>query len=196
MALKLSELRPVPADAGEISDRALLAACATGDRAAHAMLFDRHCDLVFAFLARMLGSASPDVDDLVQVTFLEAFRRADRFRGAAKVETWLVGIAVNMTRRHLRAEQRRGRLRDAVRSLIPIRPAQPEQLVLLEEVGALVRALPFKLRAVVVLCDVEGMKGAEAAALLGIPEGTLWKRLHTGRKALRHQLVDKQEGGQ
>jgi RNA polymerase sigma-70 factor (ECF subfamily) len=91
----------------EMTDEALLAACATGDGAALGALFDRHSEALYRFASRFAGISEADLDDLVSVTFLEACRSAKGFRGGSSVRTWLFGIAVNVARHHVRGDARR-----------------------------------------------------------------------------------------
>src|SRR5262245_36285719 len=90
----------------QLSDEALVAACATGDAVALEALFDRYCEAVYCFLDRMSGTDERDLEDLVQLVFLEVQRAAASFRGGSKVKTWLFGIAVNVARNHVRSEVR------------------------------------------------------------------------------------------
>ena len=55
----------------------------------------------------------------------------------------------------------------------------------LERLRAGIEELPYDFRVVFLLCDLEGLKGTEAARALGIPEGTVWRRLHEARTRLR-----------
>jgi len=174
----------------EVTDEGLIAACATADRAARAALFTRHVDGVHRFVARMTAADADAVDDLVQSTFLEAFRCAARFRGGSQVRTWLFGIATNLVRTYARGEIRRKAAMAAAAEL----PAHgsgaetAERRVLVERLAVAVAALPHDLREVFVLIDVEEWKGAEAAVALGVPEGTAWRRLHDARARLREAL--------
>lgn len=178
-------------DAGDLSDAALVAACATGDRAAHGLLFERHVEAVHRFVDRMRRSDADEVDDLVQATFVEAFRASPRFRGGS-VRAWLYGIAANMTRGYARREIRRKRALESAAELEAPAPAlDPVRRDVLARLPAMLAALPHDLRAVFVLIDLEEQRGADAASALGIPEGTLWRRLHRARRALRAAL----EGG-
>jgi len=184
--------RPDPSP-GELSDDALVAGCAAGDPAALASLFDRHHQGVHRFLARLSGVDDHVVDDLMQEVFLQAFASARRFRGGAPVRTWLFGIAVNLARRHVRTDVRR-KARGAVflaqlapSPLTPAAKAERNQLL-----GLLHRALQelsHDLRAAFVLCDVEGVRGVDAARALGLREGTLYRRLHEARMALRRAVL-------
>lgn len=173
----------------EVSDEGLVAACATADRAARAALFGRHVDGVRRFVARMTAADADAVDDLVQSTFLEAFRCAARFRGGSQVRTWLFGIAANLVRTYARGEIRR-KAAMAAAAAVPAVPAAPagERRVLVERLAAAVAELPHDLREVFVLVDVEEWKGVEVAAALGVPEGTVWRRLHDARGRLRQAL--------
>ncbi len=175
----------------EMSDEALVAACGKGDAAALGALFDRHHAAVYRFVSRMSGVGARDLDDLVQNTFLSAQRAAVRFRGDSSARTWLFGIAANQVRHHVRGEARRRRgieaWSDVRKADTPDRDAPARELERREQIGRLataVQALPHDLRAAFVMCEVEGVSGAEAARALGVPKGTLWRRLHEVRKAL------------
>lgn len=182
---QLLQLRPEPR-VDDLTDSGLVAACATGDRAARALLFERYVDAVYRFVARMRASDADAVDDLVQATFMAAFQSADKFRGG-QLRSWLFGIAVNIVRTYARSEMRRKRAINAMgdEPLDEIAgPANPD----LAKLPAAIAALPHDLRAALVLVDLEGERGKDAATTLGIPEGTLWRRVFTARKALRETL--------
>ncbi|HEY4238251.1 MAG TPA: RNA polymerase sigma factor [Kofleriaceae bacterium] len=188
--MKRGQLVPLrAASAEQLSDEGLVAACATGDRAACGLLFERYVDAVYRFAARMRGSDASAVDDLVQATFVAAFAAAGRYRGAS-VRSWLFGIAANQVRMFVRSEIRRKRalanVADRLSVVPPVR--DPARDLEAARVPAAVAALPIELREVLVLVDLEGEKGWEAAAALGIPEGTLWRRLFDARQALRASL--------
>lgn len=180
----LLQLRP-EARADELTDAGLVAACATGDRAARALLFERHVDAIHRFVARMRGSDADVVDDLVQATFLRAFHAARRFHGTT-ARAWLHGIAANVVKEHARTEIRRKRSLALVAEMLP-RTVQPRD-PLLARLPDAIAALPHALRAAFVLVDLEGERGLDAACALGIPEGTLWRRVHEARTTLRELL--------
>ena len=174
----------------DISDEALLAACGVDDAAALGVLFDRHHEAVYRLVSRLL-SAEPDaIDDLVQTTFLEAWRAAPSFRGRGSVRSWLYGIAANAVRHHVRGAVRR---RGAIAALPEPPPTRrPDDVALRAQlVGRLAAAmetLPHDLRTAFVLCDLEEVSGVDAARALGVRAGTLWRRLHEARRALRAAL--------
>ncbi|HUQ04826.1 MAG TPA: RNA polymerase sigma factor [Kofleriaceae bacterium] len=175
----------------EMSDEALLAACATGDGAALGALFDRHHDGVRRFLGRLSGTDDRDLDDLVQATFEILPRAARRFDGRAPVRTWLFGTAANVARHHVRSEIRRKRVVAAAAEL-PRRDGDTTADVVAREravrLADAIAALPVKLRETFVLVYLEGVSGKEAAAILDCREGAIWKRLHEARARLRDAL--------
>jgi RNA polymerase sigma-70 factor (ECF subfamily) len=183
--IDLVELRPeLPID--DMTDDGLVAACATGDRAARARLFERYVDNIHGFITRMSGSDREEIEDLVQITFLAAFQSADRYRGG-NLRAWLYGIAANQVRSYVRREIRRKRALGAVADFAPS-ASEVGSPSLVAHLPAAVAALPHDLRAALVLIDLEGERGRDAALALGVPEGTLWRRVHLARKAVRIAL--------
>jgi RNA polymerase sigma-70 factor (ECF subfamily) len=181
---QLLQLRP-EARTDEMSDAGLVAACAAADRTARALLFERHVDAIHRFVGRMRGSDVDAIDDLVQVTFVRAFQAAARFRGAS-ARSWLYGIAANVVREHARKEIRRKRALRVVADELP--RATPGHDLMLAKLPSAIAALPHEQRVAFVLIDMEGEKGCDAAVALGIPEGTLWRRVFNARTALRKAL--------
>ncbi|MBL0213043.1 MAG: sigma-70 family RNA polymerase sigma factor [Myxococcales bacterium] len=183
---QLIRLHP-EARVADLTDEGLVAACATNDRAARALLFERYVDAVHRFVRRMRGSDQDSVDDLVQATFLAAFQSAAKFRGG-HVRGWLFGIASNQVRGYARTEIRRKRALEIVAEQGPAPARGMSDPMLTARLPGAIEALPHDLRAALVLVDLEGERGQEAAAALGIPVGTLWRRVFEARQALRAQL--------
>jgi RNA polymerase sigma-70 factor (ECF subfamily) len=186
---KLVPLRKPSGAVAAMSDEALLAACGTGDLAALHALYDRFHLPLYRFLARLPTTDELALDDLVQATFLEVRRAAQKFRGTSSVKTWILGVAANVARHHLRGERRRranqGRYAERLVA-IPARPdEEAERRELLARIAQALAALPHDQQVAFALCDLEGVPGVEAARALGVPEGTLWRRLHVARKAVR-----------
>ena len=175
-----------------MSDEALVAACATGESAALGALYDRHADGVRRFLARLSGTDDRDLDDLVQATFEKVVQAARNFDRRSAVRTWLIGIANNTARHHVRTEVRRRRLVEAATDLPRVESGDAAGEVLDHERAARLRdaiaSLPPKLREAFVLVYLEGLPGAEVAQIVGAREGTIWKRLHEARAQLRELL--------
>lgn len=174
------------------ADRELVRACASGDATALAALFDRLHRDVFRFAARLVGAADPDLDDLVQTTFVTAWGAAAGYRGEAEVRTWLFGICANVCRRHQRWHFRRRRAFVALAEADALEVMAGEEALdrqkTLERVAVAMANLPHAWREAFVLCDVEGISGVDAATSLGIPAGTLGRRLFEARRRLRRDL--------
>ncbi len=177
------------------SDEALVAGCARGEAAALAGLFDRYHRDVFRFLSRIAGSQGGDVDDLLQNTFLALPHASKSFVGSACVKTWIFGVAANVARRNVRGELRRRLSRLRYAQLPKAEPPLADQAAIrrqqLQQLERALAGLPHDLRTAFVLCDVEGMAGVEAARILAIPDGTLFRRLHDARKRLRTMLHER-----
>lgn len=194
MSAKLVPIRRRSGQSAEMSDEALVAACAERDPSALAALFDRYHEAVHRFLGRLAGSGVDEdvVDDLAQDTFVQAFESAGRFRRGSLVRTWLLGIASNLARQHVRSDVRR-KARAAVYlerlpldGVIPSDALHRQQLV--EAIARAVDELPHDQREAWLICDVEEVRGVDAARVLGVRQGTLYRRLHEARKALRERL--------
>jgi RNA polymerase sigma-70 factor (ECF subfamily) len=177
-----------------LGDEALVAACAVGDAGALGALFDRHHEALCRFLARLSRDPS-EIDDLVQQTFVEVWRSAARFRAGSAVRTWMFGIAANLVRHRARSEGRRKAALADLACAAPVPSRGPDDVAIRRELVARMQAaladLPVELREVFVLCEIEEVPGVEAARVLGLRAGTVWRRLHDARKALRAAL----EGG-
>lgn len=178
-------------DTREMSDAALFAAIAAGDLGPLGVLFDRHHEAVRQLLLRTSPS-SADVDDLVQETFLTAARAAASFDGRESAKPFLLGVAVQMLRRRRRTF---GRLRNMLESFgkaPSIAPRNPEESTSQAEEDARLHAAMARLsedkRLVLVMVEWNGMSGVEAAKILGIPVGTVWRRLHEARAEIRRML--------
>jgi RNA polymerase sigma-70 factor (ECF subfamily) len=184
----LVPLRRVDGLPAEMSDEALLAACALGDRAALGALYDRLSPHVWRFLSRMAGNQLEELEDLVQATFIAVHASAVSFKGTSLVRTWVFAIAANVTRRHVRDEVRRRSALERLSKLPALPSARPdeslEQHQLMLRMREALSGLPHDLRVALVMCDLEDIPGREAAAVLQIPEGTLYRRVHEARRAL------------
>ena len=187
-------LRPVRSVVDEMTDEAIVAACASGDTAALGLLFDRFHKDVVRFLSRLLGSDHRELDDLAQATFLEVWRAAGRFARKSTVKSWILAIAHNLARHHLRSESRR----KTALSLLEHRPqktarSQEDEVgdhLLLERLARALKTLDPLRRTAFVMCDLEEISGVDAANALGVRPGTLWRRLHEARKQLKRALEE------
>lgn len=173
-----------------VSDETLVSACGEGNNGALEELFRRHGEQVHRVVARLRYVDSREIDDIVQSTFIEVQRSAKRFGGRASVSTWILGIAMNIIRHHVRGESRR---RSAISTIAIVSPQaydrRPDDQAAQKQAMARLQSgfetLPSDLRIVFTLCDLEGLRGTEVARALAIPEGTVWRRLHEARLVLR-----------
>ncbi len=147
-------------------------------------------------VARALTGNASDAEDLVQESLLRAYRAVDRFDGAHP-RAWLLTILRN-TNMNLHRRRRPDTIADwdALRGSRPAfgsteqRSAEDEVLdgVLRSDLDDAVAALDPRLRATLVLVDVQGLRYAEAAATLGVPIGTVMSRLSRARERIRRRL--------
>jgi len=179
------------------NDLALVVAVQAGDADAFGVLVTRHTPALLRLVARALGDAD-DAEDVVQETFLQAYRALHTFRGEASLGTWLGRIALRRCQDRWAKERRRDRIAEARRvdllwenadyTVDPVAVAEAaERRGVLE--GALAR-LPAPLRLAVLLHDAEGLPIAEVAALTAAPLGTAKSRVRRGRAMLVTVLAE------
>ena len=160
------------------TDAATVALARGGDTDAFRMLVERHSRAVYRVAHRMTGNAS-DAEDVVQETFLKAYRQLGRFESRANFSTWLHRIAVNCSIDLIRARPHREAGHDAadlddLGAAEPGQPAQPspERLMLStevqEKVGAAMSALSPRERAAFVLRHFEGHSIEDISRSLGM----------------------------
>jgi len=192
---KLIPLRRVDGSVDQLSDRALMSAVAEGDRAALGALYDRFYPDVGRFIARLTQGSSLDPADLVQNTFLEAYRSAPRFRGTSAVKTWLFGIASNLTRDAFRRLGRHAKALEVLESIPGKRAATepPEALERerrRERLAGAIAKLPPALKEAYATCIQEEVPIKEASKILRVREASLYRRLHDAREALKKALSE------
>ncbi|MFI8513229.1 RNA polymerase sigma factor [Streptomyces sp. NPDC085460] len=168
----------------------------SGDRAAFAEIFDEHARVVYAHAVRTTGDWAV-AEDVMSLTFLEAWRLRDKLADVVSVRGWLLGIATNVMRNTARAARRH---REAMRRLPPPEP-QPDfsgEVVgrladgrRLAAVSRALRRLKRTEREVFTLVAWSGLGYAAAAEALGIPVGTVRSRLSRARGKLR-RLVEEE----
>ncbi len=172
---------------------ALVAAARAGDRAAFDELVRMTYLETYTLAVRLTGDEE-DARDVVQETYLRAFRGVKRFRGDAQFSTWLYRITANCAATQLgrRARHRHDELSEEVGVADLRLAANPEPSV---ELGATrdrlreaLGALPPRLRSVVVLRDIYDLPHDAIAAELGISETAAKVRLHRARRKLREEL--------
>lgn len=174
-----------------MNDTVLVQRIGRGDRRAMKAFYDRHQAGLHAFVRIRIGDAF-EASDVLQETFLEVWRNADRFRGASAPRTWLYGIARNKAVDRIR---RAGRttLREAPDETIP--DEAPSALSVIEAAAdaAQVRDCIAKLtpaqQSAVRLTFYDDLSYPEAAEVEGVPVGTIKTRIHHAKKLLMHCLT-------
>ncbi len=172
------------------ADEALATAWRGGDVAAAGEAFVLHSELVRRFSARITGWRDHDLEDLVQQVFVEAHRGIRGFRGESRLSSWLCGIAVRVAARQRRRRRRQAEAFASLAELAPSTssPHAAEAQQALARLATALGELDEPLRVAFVMCAVERIPGREAAAVLGVREGTLAKRVHEARTRLRRAI--------
>ena len=165
-------------------------------------LFERHLDALYRSALRLTRKPE-DAEDLVQETYLRAYRYRNRFRPGTNEKAWLFTIMTNVFRNKLR---KRPAPEDSIdqpgtdfdiydqmrRDGMPVHLMSPEEIIVDRGFGVEVKRaleeLPVPMRMVVVLVDVEDFSYKEVASILDIKIGTVMSRLHRGRQALQKKL--------
>jgi RNA polymerase sigma-70 factor (ECF subfamily) len=173
----------------EPSDRELVGRARAGDQGAFGTLVRRHQQRIFGLGARLLGNGS-DADDLVQETFLRAWRALDRFDENRPLAPWLVRIATNRALQVLETRSRRPaeELTETLRWEGPSPDEEVDQARRRVEVMKALNALPDDQRTILVLRAYEGLSYREIADTLEVPIGTVMSRLARAREAMRRRV--------
>jgi len=176
-------------------ERELVSRAQQGDRAAFAALVRAHQDEVFTLARRLVGDPHM-ASDVAQESLIRAWRALPRFRGDAKLSTWLYRITVNTAWTH-KQRARRYRvapLEDYLDVAAPLGSGHPEVAAETLELRGRLRAaldrLPAAQRKVVVMKDVYGWSHAEIAESMGISVTAAKVRLHRARARLARDLEE------
>jgi len=180
-----------------------IAGCRTGDAESIATLFRTYGGMVTGIIARLIGP-TPDLEDLVQTTFVEALANIGRFRGEAKLSTWLCKIAVHVAHHHLRAGK--------VRRHLPLelvgtdRAPLPSALVvsgtadhaldsrhLAAKLHAACDRIAPKKRIALLLFVLEEKSVEEIAALMRATQTATRSRMYFARRELRKLILKDRE---
>jgi RNA polymerase sigma-70 factor (ECF subfamily) len=175
------------------------------DRAGFKVEAPQYAQQLFATAVRMTRNRA-DAEDLVQETYLKAWRAYDRFEEGTNLRAWLFRIMTNSYINRYNAAQRRPTETDlddveefflyrrlgAVDQSRMSASAEDQMMELFtdEEVRNAIEELPETFRLPLILSDVDGFAYKEIAEMLDIPIGTVMSRLHRGRKWMQKRLYD------
>lgn len=186
---------------GELSDAEILAEVAAGDIDAYGKIVGRYRGRLYNFVFRFV-SDKETAEDIVQETFLRAFRKRKEYRAIANFSTWLFTIAGNLAKSELR-RRKRWRLfslhRDEESDTgieLPDETFRPDKVaessLADDQIQDAIASLPENYRQVILLRDVEGMAYQEIAEIVDCPVGTVKSRVNRARLKLQQKL--KNEG--
>jgi RNA polymerase sigma-70 factor (ECF subfamily) len=166
----------------------VLGAASRGDHAAFRQIVEHYDEGLRALAYRLLGDRDR-MDDVLQEAYVRAFRALPRFRGDAKLGTWLYRIVYNACLDELKSSARRRELplAEAGEPLDP-RGGVAEEVAERSRLADALAALTPEERAAVLLVDAQGFGYRSAAEVLRVPEGTVASRLNRARAVLRRAL--------
>jgi RNA polymerase sigma-70 factor (ECF subfamily) len=176
----------------EDSSNSLVDRLKQGDATALTFLYREHHEAVRAFARRLLGDPTI-AEDLVHDVFLAAPDAFRLYRRDAELRTFLISIAVNKAKHHVRAAVRARRMLEKL-AKEPMRPCvdspdeEWERRELCAELQRALDELPIEQRVVIVLCAVEERTAAEVASIVGAPENTVRTRLFHAKRKLRESM--------
>lgn len=186
----MAQPHPVSAESPPQSDAALIAAWQGGDEQAATELVGRHARALAGFLAGA-GAPEADLDDLVQDTFVRAFRSVGRFRGQCQFRTWLLTIGGNVLKDHGRRASRR--------QIVPLEEGvrdsrgDPHELAEASETErrlvAGLKGLPRLQREVFLLRAQQGFEYDEIAAALATTAGAARVHYHHAVRRLKELIT-------
>lgn len=158
-----------------------------------------HMDALYNFALRMTGD-SDDADDLVQETYLKAFRFFEKFERGSNCKAWLFRIMKNTfinSYRKSSKEPAKIDYEEVENFYENIKPSSTDSAhlekeiydnLLDDELSNAIASLPEDFRTVIILCDIEGFTYDEIADFVDVPVGTVRSRLHRARKMLFEKL--------
>ena len=166
-----------------------------GERAAVEAAYVAHHAAIRGFARRLVNDDSA-AEDIVHEAFVALPRAIRRFRGESSLRSFLIGVAINHSRRHVRSAVRRRRATERLAEREELRPHTidaTDELIRRRLAVRLSNALdriPIDQRLVFVLCEVEQRTSVEVGRILDVPEGTVRTRLFHAKRKLREILED------
>jgi RNA polymerase sigma-70 factor (ECF subfamily) len=187
-----------------ISDEELVSRFKSGDVKVFEDIIHKYENNIYSFGYRMCGNPS-DAEDILQDTFLNAYKYLDRFRGESSLNTWLHKIASSSCikkRRRRKSEPEQKESFSDVEPMVESRDyfgyrdwsmdpiSSISRKEMREVIGKSLKELPKKYRAVFILRDMQGLSTEETAGALKMNEQSVKTRLHRARLYLRKRLKD------
>lgn len=181
-------------------DHELVVRAQRGDKRAFGMLVDKYQRKLARLLSRMIRDQS-EIEDVVQESFIKAYRALPNFRGDSAFYTWLYRIGINTAKNYLVSMGRR----PTVSTDIEIEDAEnfedgdelrttdtPESSMMTKQIAQTVNdtveGLPEELRTAITLREIEGLSYEEIATIMGCPIGTVRSRIFRARETIAARL--------
>jgi len=186
---------------GELTDMDILAQVSAGNVDAYGKIVGRYNGRLYNFVYRFVGDRET-AEDVVQETFLRAFRKRKEYRAIANFSTWLFTIAGNLAKSELR-RRKRWRMFSIERDEetgtgmdLPDESARPDKVAESSlangQIQLAIASLPENYKQVILLRDVQGMSYQEISDIVDCPVGTVKSRVNRARLKLQQKL--KNEG--
>lgn len=194
------EALPHRAPPSEETPHALVVRLERGDTEAITLVYRQHHVAVRAFAQRLVGDVEA-AEDLVQDVFVDLPSAIARFRGDCALRTFLVSIAVNHAKNHVRSAARRRAALARLAREPETTSSDPHRDVERRQLGDLLMhaldELPLEQRVAVVLSEVEERTSAEIATIVNAPEGTVRTRIFHAKRKLRELMSrERARGGE
>lgn len=181
-------------------DQKLVEKAQKGDKQAFGILVEKYHKKLYRLLSRMVRDQS-EIEDIVQDSFIKAYRAINNFRGDSAFYTWLYRIGVNTAKNHLMALGRRPKAMNDVEledienfdDAGDLRTYEtPESVMMTKEIAATVNDtiehLPEELRSAITLREMDGLSYEEIAEIMDCPIGTVRSRIFRARESIAEKL--------
>lgn len=181
-------------------DRQLVQRVQRGEKPAFDALVTKYQRRLFRLVLRMVGDAA-EAEDIVQETFIKAYRALPQFRGESAFYTWLYRIGINTARNHLEIQGRQisissdgsGDLSERQDETVSVNDqGAPESALIARQIAEIIQrsmeGLPEDLRVALSLRECEGLSYEEISAVMACPIGTVRSRIFRAREAIAEKL--------
>jgi RNA polymerase sigma-70 factor (ECF subfamily) len=154
---------------------------------------EEHWKPIFHLGLRMFGNPA-EAEEAAQQTFFQAYQHWDQFEGRSEIQTWLFRIAINVCRKQLKQRNRFQGYELDPEKLTASGDLDRSADDLQELVRMAFESLDPRDRLILTLFCIEQLRHVEIAGILGVPEGTVWSRLHHAKKRLERRIEILQKG--
>ena len=149
------------------------------------LIYENHKEMVWRLISRYVFNRE-DREDLFQEVFLNVHAALPKFRGEAKMETWLYRITVNTAINYVKMQNRSRKLQQILANLKIIEECPPPEI---DDLSAPLAKLNPTQRVVLLLSDIEDRPLEEIASITGMPLGTVKSNLHRSREIIKKEVI-------